>query len=731
MKPFNQIVLNEYFEPALGKSARTTLVFILPLIWGLLTNHMGPAVWISITAQLLSGINLRGGYPIRLFILGTGTLAAAACAYLGTLAGGSLAWSVCIMMVLAFGSGYVRQSGDFGPGLVVAVLLMYLLTLDHPGSAAEAGEMLLWVCLGGAFTLIFVLLTWPFVPFNPFRRSVALTWKALSDWLQVFSQSVEPDKTAGFANELDEKEGMLRDALTRSMEIMSRRQGLAHGRKNRTSYRLVELRLIASLFGASLASLRNACEAAAGIPSFPAGLFRQLLETLSQATHRIALSIVSNRREDVYIAKLRIERAAQILRDFLKNFGEDDPAMATNAIHKNLVLASQQMLRYLDEAMPLLTQVAGHSDFLHISLHNFFTGLTVPQRIPWIRFEFSRQSFVFRFSLRLALGMGIGVALYKYFDIPHGYWIAMTIMIVLQPEFGATFTKSLNRMKGTLLGAVAGALLLMVPLPLPVNLLIITLCSFFMSYYVLRNYAVAAFFITMMVIMLFHLLSPGSTELAWIRVLNTITGCALALASGYAFWPLWEKYRTPVVIAEALKKNNAYLHQIIVALQSGHRPAASQFIKCRREAEIANHNAFDSLRRMKEEPHHKQYNLDQYYALTGRLLRIGRTLTTLSINLQTLSPRLQTAWLENYGQQVSAAFAQLSSLITSGDYFYGDNPLSDLVAGQPKREESAMQDPKALQDERFIIAQFEKIASELSGMYDLIAGRHDAVAQTL
>lgn len=185
------------------------------------------------------------------------------------------------------------------------------------------------------------------------------------------------------------------------------------------------------------------------------------------------------------------------------------------------------------------------------------------------------------------------------------------------------------------------------------------------------------------------------------------------------------------MIAEALKKNNAYLHQIIVALQSGHRPAASQFIKCRREAEIANHNAFDSLRRMKEEPHHKQYNLDQYYALTGRLLRIGRTLTTLSINLQTLSPRLQTAWLENYGQQVSAAFAQLSSLITSGDYFYGDNPLSDLVAGQPKREESAMQDPKALQDERFIIAQFEKIASELSGMYDLIAGRHDAVAQTL
>src|SRR5690348_4492372 len=300
MKSFRQIVLDEYFEPSAGKALRVTLAFILPLIWGMLTGNMEPAVWIAITAQILSNVKIRGAYPLKLLILSGAVLACAVCAALGTLAGGNWLVATLLMMALAFPGGFVRQSGDHGPGITVGVLLLYLLSLDHPGNMILAGKMFLWVLAGGVLALLFTLLAWAFVPFSPFRRSIALTWKALSDWLGAFSLQADTGSMQGPVNELDEKELFFRGELNNSMETLSRRQALSHARQNRFSYQLVELRRIASFAGNVISSLRVLMDTAAKNEQFPAKLFHFLLENMAQVTHRISLSIITHRPEDIY-----------------------------------------------------------------------------------------------------------------------------------------------------------------------------------------------------------------------------------------------------------------------------------------------------------------------------------------------------------------------------------------------------------------------------------------------
>jgi uncharacterized membrane protein YccC len=630
LKSFHQIILEEYFEPTIGKAIRVMLALVLPLIWGMLTGHMTPAVWIAISAQVLSSVNVRGSYPLKLLVLSGAVAACAVAAALGTLAGAWWAVAALLMAALAFIGGFVRQSGDHGPGITLAVLLLYLLTLDSPGGFRAAGDLFLWVLEGGLLALLSTLANWAFTPFDPFRRSIAMTWKTLAEWLHLLSRHLRETGEGRYLRELDEKELALRAELNDSMETLSRRQAIAHARQNRYAYRLVELRRLASLAGGALSSLRVTAEQILREQDFPDKLFQYALENMRIVAQRLGICIVTNKAEDAYGARIAVERLKQ-------NLSVLYPALQTAPLASaapQLRVQLDDMVGLFEEALALLEKSAAGKGTMTFFLQNFLTGMTIPQRIPMVRFEFSPRSFVFRFSVRLALGMGLGIAVYKYFQIPHGYWIAMTTMIVLQPEFGATMTKAFNRMKGTVLGVIAGSLIFLLALPLPVNVAIVVVCTFFMTYFVQRNYAVAAFFITVMVIALFHLLEPVTWQLGIIRLVNTLAGCGVAMLGGYAFWPLWERFRFPALMARALAANRAYLTLILDTLARGGKITFDEFIRFRREAEMTNNNAFVCLRRMENEPRPEKKDLEQFFIITGHNIRLTRLINALNQHMR-------------------------------------------------------------------------------------------------
>ena len=58
----------------------------------------------------------------------------------------------------------------------------------------------------------------------------------------------------------------------------------------------------------------------------------------------------------------------------------------------------------------------------------------------------------------MTIGCLIAFAVYHLFNLPQGYWAVFTVVIVMQGSIGGTLTASVDRMKGTLLGAVVGGL---------------------------------------------------------------------------------------------------------------------------------------------------------------------------------------------------------------------------------------------------------------------------------
>ena len=60
--------------------------------------------------------------------------------------------------------------------------------------------------------------------------------------------------------------------------------------------------------------------------------------------------------------------------------------------------------------------------------------------------------------MRVTIGCLIALTAYFVFKLPQGYWAVFTVLIVTQGSIGSTLTASLDRMKGTLLGAAIGGL---------------------------------------------------------------------------------------------------------------------------------------------------------------------------------------------------------------------------------------------------------------------------------
>jgi uncharacterized membrane protein YccC len=197
-------------------------------------------------------------------------------------------------------------------------------------------------------------------------------------------------------------------------------------------------------------------------------------------------------------------------------------------------------------------------------------------------------------------------------------------MIVIQPYFGATFKKAIDRIAGTLLGGLAGSLLLHLPAGLHIKEAILFLTFILMVYYIRKKYAIAAFIITLNLVLLFNIESAYNNMLMITRALCTIGGAFLAVFSGFALLPTWDKKWLPSHLAGAINANYEYF--ITTFYSSLPR---NTWTKNKRMVESLNSDVFDSFNRYMQEPGSEKS--ETYYDLITYNVRITRNLNYIHL----------------------------------------------------------------------------------------------------
>lgn len=158
-----------------------------------------------------------------------------------------------------------------------------------------------------------------------------------------------------------------------------------------------------------------------------------------------------------------------------------------------------------------------------------------PEREPhtlWFRvFHPGEQKSVYlRHSLNVAVAIVLATAFSQYLDVPHEYWIPMTVAWIFKPSQKSTSLRVVERVTGTVL-AIGLAYLwgTFVPAPEPVLFVLCGLGAYLVLAFLTSNYSIATFGVTTFVLAIFAIAGDLNEETVIFRLLSTLCAGAIVI----------------------------------------------------------------------------------------------------------------------------------------------------------------------------------------------------------
>lgn len=255
-------------------------------------------------------------------------------------------------------------------------------------------------------------------------------------------------------------------------------------------------------------------------------------------------------------------------------------------------------------------------------------------QIDWTKFKnnLSLNSSAFRHALRMAIVLSGTYLTLNLVDFnPNGiYWTLLTIVVILKPGFGLTQERNVQRLVGTLVGGIIGAVVIFAVDD--VNLRFVLLIFFFLTGYSLFriNYIVAVMFITPYILIMLSFHGMDTVAMVTERMIDTFLGGLIAFASSYVIFPNWESIQFRDNMRHLLIANYNYLAQAIRIL-AGEQPTITEYKLCRKEVYIASANMGSTFQRMLTEPKWRQ----KYTKEVNRFVILDHIFSSHSANLLT------------------------------------------------------------------------------------------------
>ena len=228
--------------------------------------------------------------------------------------------------------------------------------------------------------------------------------------------------------------------------------------------------------------------------------------------------------------------------------------------------------------------------------------------------NFNYGSPIFKHSLRIAVTAVAGFYIGDLLTIQNPYWIVLTIVVIMRPNYGLTKQRSRDRVIGTLLGGFIAAGIIL----LTTNALFFVVAgalSMILSFsFIQQNARVAAVFITLTIVFLFGLSEPNAFEVIEFRVLDTIIGALLAITANLTLFPAWEYQNLQSSICESIDANRKYLEEVRrLYNEKGDVPV--EYRLSRKRAFNAMGNLNGAFQRMTQEPKSVQKNFIKLYEI--------------------------------------------------------------------------------------------------------------------
>ena len=209
-----------------------------------------------------------------------------------------------------------------------------------------------------------------------------------------------------------------------------------------------------------------------------------------------------------------------------------------------------------------------------------------------LKAEMTLRSSVFRHAVRLSVALMVGGLVYRGLSLGSGYWVPLTVLFVLRPDYGTTTARAIERAAGTLVG-ITIAWAIVTSFSPSSGMTVALLASLAYAAYALfpANYALFSVVLTVLIPLVFEF-SGGSPVGALVdRVVDTGVGTAIALGA-IVVWPTREAPRMRDRLAAYVVAEGRWLEAILNACAGGDQDGSLRSTRlAARRARTEAHNA--------------------------------------------------------------------------------------------------------------------------------------------
>ncbi len=287
--------------------------------------------------------------------------------------------------------------------------------------------------------------------------------------------------------------------------------------------------------------------------------FRDWIRKAASDLEEIGLAVLQNRRPGSRVNMKAEMRAIEYEIELMRKQGlpeQNAEAYAAASSSFRRIWSAVRLIDKMKKNVGSETPSTRTEMRIDHTLMRFLSSRRVPLRQIFSNLTMASPSF--RHALRVTIAVAAGFWLGRLLPLTNAYWIVMTTLIIMKPGYSLTKQRNMQRIVGTTIGCAA-SLALIGFVKAPAILLVFMFASMVMSYSLLLfNYAGSVVFTSSYVLLLFHLLAPGSMRIIGERAIDTVIGCALAIGASHLF-PYWEYRLMGNLVSEMLAATRQYL----------------------------------------------------------------------------------------------------------------------------------------------------------------------------
>jgi uncharacterized membrane protein YccC len=699
-------------ELAFAEGFRAAIGIGIPVVIGLLANHMVWGILCAFATLWILMCDVGGAYRQKAINLAGSGLSILGAYLLGAWMFGSATNYIIGTFLWVSSAALIGVAGNAAAqaGLVSSTIVVTSVVLYVP---SEFWIRLLLCLIGFTWALALSLALWPLRPYSPLFQALSASCAKLADLADAFwSGAATPNRLPTNVEFAVAYDGFM-SSLERSRGIWG---AVRAGRAGPSSRSMQLLALIEQLddIARTLVTLREELNLIGKQKWFDEfrDSFADLIQTLLQLNRQMAEAVALRGRK---VDPTTLQHVFQKLHSALAAGSQNQTLFQRKELERTT--------KHLTEQASALAETVSGLNSGQPSFHEPPEARFGPRpqqfdSIAEIRNNLSVRSSSFRHALRLGVATALAAIVASGVHVVRGYWIPMTVVIVLKPNFGGTLQRAVQRITGTVLGALLAAVLLLVstnPWWLLAALAVLAFATFALRN---RNYTLFSLALTPMVMLMLDIAHPITVTDSFLRIVHTIIGSFIALLSGYLLFPMRESRRLSLHIADAFRAEAVFLRALGDAFSGKEERPISEF---RRDAAVAVSNAVTAGQRLLSEPPNRRGDVESSLAavnycrlilhalaaisdyptrkpiqlesdeLTRLIKALAKTLDNLAASLEGTDPRLLAdhsglfEWLEKSLQDedmlilAKAAVGDPKNRETAAWLFYHLKNVSDLT----------------------------------------------------